>query len=85
MKCGDCENYKAKEPKVPTWTGTERVTWAATYSNDGTCGPDDEDWPRLKHIIRGFNNDNGRRQTRAGFLTPEDAELFLAALPEEER
>ncbi|MES0385646.1 MAG: hypothetical protein ABUJ98_13825 [Hyphomicrobium sp.] len=79
MKCDDCKNY---EPKGTGWTDC-RVAANDTYSNDGDAGPDDPWFPRLKWFVRGCRN--GICQTRAGFQTQADAELFLAALPEEER
>ena len=79
MKCDDCENYKAKRTG---WRGCY-FSPCTTYSNDGNAGRDDLRFPRLKYFVRGYYNDG--LQTRAGFLTREDAELFLAALPEEEK
>ena len=80
MECDDCKNY---EPRKTGWTGCFIDGSGASYSNDGGFGRDNKHYPRLGYFVRGYLN--GRSQTRAGFLTPEDAELFLAALPEEER
>ena len=82
MECDDCKNY---EPRETGWTNCSIsiVVGGATYSNDGSFGRDNKHFPRLKYFVQGYLN--GQVQTRAGFLTREDAELFLAALPEEER
>ena len=78
-----CENYKPKETEAPEWTNC-KVTVAVTYSNDGSLGRDHIDYPRLGWFVKG-DFDERRQITRAGFQTLSDAELFLAALPEEER
>lgn len=80
MKCDDCKNY---EPKETGWRGCRVDIDMATYSNDGAAGRDYKSYPRLGWFVKGYKN--FQHQTRAAFLTKEEAELFLAALPEEER
>ena len=77
---GKCKNY---EPEEPTWTKCFFMA-EVTYSNDGEAGRDCASYPRLKWFVKGtYAKCQGI--TRAGFQTQEDAKLFLAALPEEER
>ena len=83
-KCDDCENYKPKEPEEPRWADcfVSQPT-KGTYSNDGDLGRDDPYHSRLTWLVKGYKNDSC--YVRAGFQTLPDAELFLAALPEEEK
>lgn len=62
----------------------EEAVMAGTYSNDGRCGRDDHQFPRLTWFVKSCDSESPSI-TRAGFLTEADAQLFLDALPEEER
>lgn len=66
-----CDDCKNYEPKKPVWTD-------CYYGGDTECPP-------LCYLVRGTLHGSPLTHIRAAFETYVDAELFLAALPEEER